>query len=109
MARKDDKADQAAVIDIDDNLIAYAEKILGHEVDLAQALVDAAQSDLTGLDELFKDGGQGRKEATAIATGYLVDKYQLSGQELTDRSTAMTQQAITYLKHHGDQFDQWAR
>ncbi|MFD1428741.1 hypothetical protein [Lacticaseibacillus mingshuiensis] len=108
MAR-DKKMDDAVIIDMNDGLIGNA---ANHDIktdDLAKRLAKAATPSLSGLDELLNDGGAARRDYQAIATGYLVDRYQLEGEELTAARDELVVAAVKYLAAHPKQFDQWQR
>lgn len=104
----DKKADHAAEVDMVDGLIDYANQH-AHTKDVAQAVLAAATPDLTGLDTLFKDGGIERKDFLAIATGYITDRYHLTGDDLASKRNDLIAAAIHILKDNPKAFDAWVR
>lgn len=107
--KRDKKMDQAAMIDMNDFLVSDAKNRLKNKRDLAKTLAHAASSDITGLDELLNDNGAARKDYADVATGYLVDRYQLSGDELASARDDLIKAAVKYLRNHTQDFNQWQR
>lgn len=107
--KRDKKADEAAVVDMNDTLMDYAHKRQPHVEDLAEQLANRAKNDLSAIDAYLKDGGEARKEYQAIAEGYLRDKYNLDGDELTTARDTLVQAAIHYLLGHTKTLDDWQR
>ncbi|KRN25471.1 hypothetical protein FC75_GL000385 [Lacticaseibacillus camelliae DSM 22697 = JCM 13995] len=105
----DKKADQAAAVDMIDGLIDYASKHGVKSDDLAKTLIDATQNGLDGVDALFKDGGLERQSVEDLATGYLVDRYHLEGDELKARHDDMVKAALETLRKHPESFDKWVK
>lgn len=108
--KRDQKADQAVLVDMNEDLISYAAGRLPHDADLAKTLVEATKSGLQGLDDLFKDNGVGRTENfLAIGEGYLVDRYELSGEELNQETEKFAHAALHLLATHEQQYDRWEK
>ncbi|CAJ1229134.1 hypothetical protein LZY01_06470 [Levilactobacillus zymae] len=113
MAKKNEKkARHDIIVDMNDFLMDYAAVKLGRQPNLAQQVAKAGQPDLTGLDELFKDNGIGRRtKYEEIATGFLWDEEDVNAVKETDamkqESAALTQEAIVYLGNHAQDFDRW--
>lgn len=107
---KDDKqADHAAAVDVVDGLIDYASKHGVQSRDLAKTLIDATKDGLEGVDALFKDGGLERKNVEDLATGYLIDRYHLEGDELTAKHQTIIAEALDLLRKHPETFDRWVK
>lgn len=113
MAKKNEKkARRDIIVDMNDFLMDYAAVKLGRKPDLAQQVAQAGQPDLTGLDELFKDNGVGRRtKYEEIATGFLWDEKDVNAVKETDaikqESQALTKEAMAYLASHAQDFNRW--
>ncbi|MFD1391984.1 hypothetical protein ACFQ3L_00070 [Lacticaseibacillus jixianensis] len=107
--KDDKKADQAAAVDMIDGLIDYASKHGLKSRDLAKTLIAATKDGLEGVDPLFKDGGLERKSVEDLATGYLVDRYHLAGDELAAKHEALVKEALALLRQHPEAFDKWVK
>ena len=107
--KRDKKADEAAVIDMNDTLMDYAHKRQPHVDDLAEELANRAKDNLEAIDTYLNDGGEARKEYQAIAEGYLRDKYNLDGDELLAARDELVHAAIHYLLGHTKVLDDWQR
>ncbi|QMU08174.1 hypothetical protein [Levilactobacillus suantsaii] len=113
MAKKDEKrARHAIIVDMNDFLMDYAAGKLGQQANLAQQVAAAGQPDLTGLDDLFKDEGVGRRtKYEEVATGFLRDKDNVNAVEESNdvkaASTELTKEAIAYLGSHPNEFNKW--
>ncbi|USS85730.1 hypothetical protein M3M35_03605 [Fructilactobacillus myrtifloralis] len=98
------------VTDMNEFLITYAKSILPANADLAAELYQAAQSDVTGLDQLFKDDGYGRKERYQnIAQGFICDYYHIEPEDSAAEQQALIDEAVRYLGHHQDQLNRWIK
>lgn len=98
--KRDKQADEAAVVDMNDTLMDYAHKRQPHVDDLAEELAKRAKDNINAIDDYLKDDGEARKEYQAIATGYLRDKYDLEGDDLTAARDELVHAAIHYLVGH---------
>ncbi|KMO47002.1 hypothetical protein ACR74Y_05640 [Lacticaseibacillus rhamnosus] len=107
--KRDKKADEAAVIDMNDTLMDYAHKRQPHVDDLAEELANRAKDNLEAIDTYLNDSGEARKEYQAIAEGYLRDKYNLEGDELLAARDELVHAAIHYLLGHTKVLDDWQR
>lgn len=115
MAKKNEKAARHAIIvDMNDFLMDYAANKLGKQPDLAEKVAAAAKTDLTGLDDLFKDNGIGRRtKYIDLATGFLRDEADADDEDTTHDftadSTALATEAMAYLSSHTNEFDRWEK
>lgn len=107
--KRDKQADEAAVVDMNDTLMDYAHKRQPHVDDLAEELDKRAKDNINAIDDYLKDDGEARKEYQAIATGYLRDKYDLEGDDLTAARDELVHAAIHYLVGHTKVLDDWQR
>ena len=112
MAKKNEKKTrQAIIVDMNDFLMDYAATKLGRQPDLAQKVADAGQADLTGLDQLFKDDGVGRRtKYLELAAGFLRDEAGNDTglpQDPESGSEQLAKEAIAYLGSHTTDFDRW--
>ncbi|NLR10245.1 MULTISPECIES: hypothetical protein [unclassified Levilactobacillus] len=113
MANKNErKARQAIIVDMNDFLMDYAATKLGATADLAQQVATAGKTDLTGLDELFKDNGVGRRtKYLDLASGFLRDEADADNDTASTDFDAATktlaQEAIAYLGNHPQDFNRW--
>ncbi|WP_341778904.1 hypothetical protein [Levilactobacillus sp. HBUAS70063] len=113
MANKSErKARQAMIVDMNDFLMDYAATKLGAKADLAQQVATAGKNDLTGLDDLFKDNGIGRRtKYLDLASGFLRDEADADGDAASTDFAAATQtlakEAIAYLGSHPQEFNRW--
>ncbi|MGX6429129.1 hypothetical protein [Levilactobacillus yonginensis] len=113
MAKKNERAARHAIIvDMNDFLMDYAASKLGPKKDLAQQVSAAAKTDLTGLDDLFKDNGVGRRtKYVDLAAGFLRDEADADGEDtehdFTAASEALAKEALAYLNSHAKDFDRW--
>ncbi|MFD1548776.1 hypothetical protein [Levilactobacillus fuyuanensis] len=113
MANKSErKARHAMIVDMNDFLMDYAASKLGEKSDLAQQVAAAGKSDLTGLDDLFKDNGVGRRtKYLDLASGFLRDEADADKADAPsdfDAATkALGQEAIDYLSSHPQEFNRW--
>ncbi|MFD1440676.1 hypothetical protein [Lacticaseibacillus hegangensis] len=105
----DKKADEAAAVDMVDGLIDYASKHGIKSRDLAKTLIEATKNGLEGVDALFKDGGLERRSVEDLATGYLIDRYHLEGDELKTRHDEMVKAALETLRKRPEAFDKWVK
>lgn len=107
MSKKTKQMEQAVIIDMDVTLIASAERhvqgLEGGEAVL-NAVLNATKNGLSGLDELFHDGGMVREDVRAIATGFLRDATDLEGTALEDRVDQLVAAALKYLRTHQNDF-----
>ncbi|WP_203641041.1 hypothetical protein [Levilactobacillus andaensis] len=113
MANKNERAERHAIIvDMNDFLMDYAAEKLGKQPDLAQKVAAAAKADLTGLDQLFKDDGVGRRtKYLDLAAGFLRDEADADEDDqkhdFTAASETLGNEAIAYLANHAQDFDRW--
>jgi len=106
------KARHAMIVDMNDFLMDYAAAKLGAKADLAQEVAAAGKQDLTGLDDLFKDNGVGRRtKYLDLASGFLRDEADANDDDAPtdiDAATkALGQEAIDYLSSHPQEFNRW--
>lgn len=94
---------------MNDFLLEYAAKKLGNKDNLAEIVFEAGKDDLKGLDDLFKDQGEGRlKSYQAVGEGAISDEPSVTDQETAEtRSEALTKEAMAYLGKHLQEFDSW--
>ncbi|WP_125580539.1 hypothetical protein [Levilactobacillus cerevisiae] len=115
MANKNEKAARHAIIvDMNDFLMDYAANKLGKQPDLAEKVSAAAKTDVTALDELFKDNGVGRRtKYLDLASGFLRDEADADDEDTTHdfsaASEALATEAIAYLASHTSDFDRWEK
>ncbi|HJE86486.1 hypothetical protein KB236_07060 [Levilactobacillus brevis] len=113
MANKSErKARHAMIVDMNDFLMDYAAAKLGAKADLAQQVATAGKNDLSGLDDLFKDNGVGRRtKYLDLASGFLRDEADAEGDtastDFDAQIKAMGQEAIDYLGSHPQEFNRW--
>ncbi|AYM02554.1 hypothetical protein [Levilactobacillus yiduensis] len=113
MANKKERVSRHAIIvDMNDFLMDYAAIKLGKQPNLAEKVAAAAKSDLTGLDQLFKDDGAGRRtKYLDLAEGFLHDEADAdeadAPHDFTAASNALASEAMSYLSSHPNEFDRW--
>ncbi|HIW71353.1 MAG TPA: hypothetical protein H9875_01875 [Candidatus Levilactobacillus faecigallinarum] len=112
MAKNNEKkARHDIIVDMNDFLMDYAATKLGKKAGLAQQVAAAGQPDLTGLDDLFKDNGVGRRtKYLEVATGFLRDEADIDAALAKDpegEAAQLAQEAMTYLSSHTSDFDRW--
>lgn len=108
--RNEKDARKEAMIDMDEFLIKYGNKIIPHQEDLVKTLYETASNGLEALDELFKDDGFGRTENFLdVAKGFLVDYYNMDPKDTDVEAEKLGREAIDYLGKHLDDFIKWER
>ena len=103
------RENRKAIIDMDDFLMTYASAILGVGTpQLAERIYSAANGQLTGLDQLFRDHGFGRKQKFFnIGEGFINDLYQITGPRAHSMASVLARRAISFLGAHAKEFDHW--
>jgi len=107
--KHDRKKDEQAIIDMNDSLVMDAAGHLPAGSDVAKALVEATANGVAGLDAALHDDGVAQRDYRAIASGYLIDEYGISGDELDREIEALITEALNYLSHHQQDFDNWQK
>ncbi|WP_057893680.1 hypothetical protein [Lacticaseibacillus brantae] len=107
--KHDRNKDTQAIIDMNDSLMMNAASHLPAGTDVAQQVVAATASGIAGLDALLNDNGIAQREYKAVASGYLIDEYGLSGAELEGEIDALMTEALHYLDRHQKDFDNWQK
>ncbi|WP_040534220.1 hypothetical protein [Schleiferilactobacillus shenzhenensis] len=108
--KKQREARHQAIVDMNDFLFSYAHKTLPDVPldQLAGKLISAAEPDLHGLDSLFHDNGIGREDNFyAIGLGFVKDYYDIGGEQATQETDKLAQEALAYLKGHSADFVSW--
>ncbi|GEO67445.1 hypothetical protein [Levilactobacillus spicheri] len=109
--KKEKQARHDIIVDMNDFLMDYAATKLGRQPDLAQKIVAAGQPDLTGLDDLFKDNGVGRRtKYLELAEGFLRDEADIDAdlaKDVSGESQELAKEAMSYLSSHPQDFDRW--
>lgn len=107
MSKNTKKMEQAVLIDMNVTMIANTERhvqgLSGSDA-ILDAVINATNSGIEGLDELFHDGGMARKDIVAIPTGFLRDATDLDGTALADRVDQFVNDALKYLRSHRADF-----
>ncbi|QEA31172.1 hypothetical protein [Secundilactobacillus malefermentans] len=108
MKKSEKKSRKMIFTDMNDFLMDYADKKLGHRPDLAKTVYEAGKTDLTGLDDLFKDNGVGRKEQyTAVGMGFLRDTTDDDPDQAEHTAEKLAKDAMAYLGTHLADFEYW--
>ncbi|WP_054676180.1 hypothetical protein [Lacticaseibacillus sharpeae] len=102
--KRNRKKDEAAAIDMNDTLVATAERRLkDHHV--ASKLAAAIDNWPDAIDEMLHDGGAATSDYRAIAEGYLRDAYSLTDAELDTAVDQLVAAAHSELKANQKRFD----
>ena len=109
MAESKNERKHQVIVDMNDFLLEYAAKKIGNKDDLAEIVYKAGKDDLKGLDDLFKDQGEGRlKSYLAVGEGAISDEPSVTDQETAEsRAETLTKEAMAYLGKHLQEFDTW--
>ncbi|KRK96954.1 hypothetical protein FD04_GL001810 [Secundilactobacillus odoratitofui DSM 19909 = JCM 15043] len=109
MKKSENEIRQNVIIDMNDFLLEYGTKKLGHRDDLAEVIYQAAKDDLHGLDTLFKDQGEARQHVyEAVGEGFIADYFSdLSESEIAAKTDELALDAIKYLGKHEQELDAW--